>query len=284
MSASRMRLVLSTGLASTLMATAPAFAQQIAPSIDVPAAEVETVTQHAGPVYTFGLGAGFAPDYEGSDDYKAVPLWNLRAGNLYHPDTYVQLFGPLLRSNFLPDEHWRLGIAGRFIPERDDVDDNKVDDLKSVDASLFLGAMAGYDFLAGRQQDLSIMLNAMQDVASDNGFLGTIQGSYATALNNRTRLSLGVETTWASEDYMSSYFGIDANDAARSGLDRYNADEGFKDVALGASLSHAFSESWSVSVLGRYARLLNDAKDSPIVDDEGDANQFFAGVLANFTF
>jgi outer membrane protein len=283
MSAFRMRLILGTSLVAAL-AAAPAIAQQIAPSADVPSVEADTAVQHAGPVYTFGLGVGFAPDYEGSQDYKAVPLWNLRAGNLYHPDTYVQVLGPLLRSNFLPDEHWRLGIAGRFVPERDDVDNNKVDDLKSVDASLLLGAMAGYDFLAGRQQDLSIMLNAMQDVASDNGFLGTIQGSYATALNNRTRLSLGVETTWASEDYMSSYFGIDSNDAARSGLDRYNADEGFKDVAVGASLSHAFSESWSVSVLGRYARLLNDAKDSPIVDDEGDANQFFAGVLANFTF
>src|SRR3954462_3277897 len=38
-------------------------------------------------VYTLGLGVALAPDYEGSDDYRAVPLWNLRAGNLYHPDT-----------------------------------------------------------------------------------------------------------------------------------------------------------------------------------------------------
>jgi outer membrane scaffolding protein for murein synthesis (MipA/OmpV family) len=39
-----------------------------------------------------------------------------------------------------------------------------------------------------------------------------------------------------------------------------------------------------VSVLGRYARLLEDAADSPVVDDRGDENQLAAGVLANFLF
>ena len=36
---------------------------------------------------TVGLGAAFAPDYEGSDNSAFVPLWNLRLGNLYHPET-----------------------------------------------------------------------------------------------------------------------------------------------------------------------------------------------------
>lgn len=61
---------------------------------------------------TLGAGAGAAPDYEGSDDYELVPLWNLRVANLYHPKTFVQVIGPRLRSNFLPSDHWRLGLAG----------------------------------------------------------------------------------------------------------------------------------------------------------------------------
>jgi outer membrane scaffolding protein for murein synthesis (MipA/OmpV family) len=39
-----------------------------------------------------------------------------------------------------------------------------------------------------------------------------------------------------------------------------------------------------VAVLGTYARLLGDAEDSPIVDDVGDANQFFGGALINYRF
>lgn len=97
-------------------------------------------------------------------------------------------------------------------------------------------------------------------------------------------LEASVGSTWASEDYMSSYFGIDSADAARSGLDRFNADEGFKDVSLGGALNYRFLERWSVTALATYARLLGDAEDSPVVDDVGGANQFFAGALINYRF
>jgi outer membrane protein len=199
---------------------------------------------------TLGLGPGVAPDYEGSADYEAVPFWNLRLGNLYHPETYVQVVGPRLLSNFLPSDHWRLGLAGQFIKERDDVENNQVDDLKSVDASVMLGLIAGYDFLATPQNDLALEVEGRQDVANDNGFLGTIRGRYGSRLSERWRLDSFLSTTWASEDYMSSYFGIEAGDAARSGLDRFNADEGFKEVAFGATLTWRFLERWSATATG----------------------------------
>jgi MipA family protein len=276
--------VLGCGCGMIGLVTMPAVGQQVAPTFDVPAAHVALDPNRTGPVFTIGLGAAFAPDYEGSDDYQPVPLWNFRAGNLYDPETYVQLLGPTLRSNFLPSDHWRLGVSGRYIPERDDVDDDILDEFDSVDASILLGVMGGYDFIAGRQQDLGVMLDVKQDVSGDNGFLGTIQGFYGTAVGNRSRLGLGIETTWASEDYMGSYFGVSAGDAAQSGLDQFDADEGWKDVALSASYTYAFGERWSVTGVGRYARLLGDAEDSPVVDDRGDANQFVVGLLANFSF
>jgi outer membrane scaffolding protein for murein synthesis (MipA/OmpV family) len=39
-----------------------------------------------------------------------------------------------------------------------------------------------------------------------------------------------------------------------------------------------------VAVLGTCARPLGDAADSPIGDDVGDANQFFAGASINYQF
>jgi outer membrane protein len=225
-----------------------------------------------------------APDYEGSDHYEPVPLWNLSVGNLYHPKTYVQLLGPRLRSNFIPDDHWRLGLAGQFIRKRDDVENDRVDALESVDPSVMLGVVGGYDFLAEPQQDLILEVEARQDVANDNGFLATVRGVYAGRLTSSWRLVAFAGSTWASDDYMSSYFGIDAADAAASGLDEFNADEGIKDVNFGGALSYRFLERWSVAALGTYARLLGDAEDSPVVDDVGDANQFFGGVLVNYRF
>jgi outer membrane protein len=238
----------------------------------------------AGMNFTLGAGAGAAPDYEGSDDYELVPLWNLRVANLYHPKTFVQVIGPRLRSNFLPSDHWRLGLAGQFIKERDDVENDQVDDLEKVDSSLMLGVVGGYDFLADPQQDLALEVEARQDVANDNGFLATVRGIYGSRLTERWRFDGSVGSTWASEDYMSSYFGIDAADAARSGLDQFSADEGFKDISVAGALTYRLFERWSVSALANYTRLIEDAEDSPVVDDAGDENQFFAGALVNYRF
>jgi MipA family protein len=237
-----------------------------------------------GVSFTLGAGAGAAPDYEGSDDYEPVPLWNLRAANLYHPKTFVQVVGPRLRSNFLPSDHWRLGLAGQFIKKRDDVENDRVDELENVDASVMLGVVGGYDFLADQQQDLVLELEVRQDVANDNGFLATVRGIYGGRLTERWRFDASVGSTWASEDYMSSYFGIDAADAARSGLDQFSADEGFKDVSFGGALTYRILERWSVSGLASYTRLIDDAADSPLVDDVGNENQFFAGALVNYRF
>jgi outer membrane protein len=234
--------------------------------------------------YTVGVGVGVAPDYEGSKDYEAVPLWNLRVSNLYDPNTFVQILGPRLGSNFLPDPHWRLGVAAQYIKERNHVHDNQVDDLKTVDPSVMLGVVGGYDFLADPRENLALEVVARQDVANGNGFLGTIRGTYGTQLSTSWRLDTAIESTWASDDYMSSYFGINSNDAARSGLKQFNANAGFKDVTFGGTLTYRLFEHWSVSGLATYSRLLNDAADSPIVKDQGDKDQFFGGALVNYSF
>jgi outer membrane scaffolding protein for murein synthesis (MipA/OmpV family) len=136
---------------------------------DLDAPEQAEITTQAGPVYTFGLGVAYAPDYEGSEDYTAVPLWNLRASNLYHPDTFVQFLGPTLRSNLVPDDHWRLGISGRYQPDYDNVDNSRVQDIKDTEATGLLGLTVGYDLFAERAQDLAIELDAQYDVSHGNG-------------------------------------------------------------------------------------------------------------------
>jgi outer membrane scaffolding protein for murein synthesis (MipA/OmpV family) len=233
---------------------------------------------------TVGLGAAYVPDYEGSDDYKGVPLWNLNVGNLYHPETYVQIIGTTLRSNFLPDDHFQLGIGGRYLADYDNVDDNKVQDLRNTQEALLLGPTLGYDFIAGPQKDLAIELDALYDVEHGNG------GVLTPRLRGKMMLApgligeAGVSATWASDDYMSNWFGVNSRDATRAGLDTYNASEGFKDASIGGSLSYIFTPAWSITGIASYTRLLQDAEDSPIVQDQGSENQMMGGLLVNFRF
>ena len=50
------------------------------------------------------------------------------------------------------------------------------------------------------------------------------------------------------------------------------------------TVSYRFAEAWSLTGIVAYSRLFSQAADSPIVDDEGDENQFLAGLLVNYSF
>lgn len=261
---------------------APALAVDLITEIDTPQQAAGTAGN--GPSYTIGLGAGFAPDYEGSDDYGVVPLINLRAGNLYHPETFIQLLGPTLRSNFLADDHLRLGLSGRFLPDYDDVDDGRVRDLRDVDEALLLGVTAGYDFAAERGRDLALEVDAQYDVLHGNGGVVTPRLRWQAPLSQQLLVGASLSASWASGDYMSNRFGISAGEADRSGLDRYDADDGFKNAMANGTVTYRLSESLSLTGLAAFSRLFSQASDSPIVDDRGSENQFLGGLLVNYTF
>jgi outer membrane protein len=269
-------------VALALGAPSPACAQ----SLDVPAPADLPVPAavERGPRSTVGLGVGLAPDYEGSEDYRLVPLWQARVSDLYGPTTFLELFSTRLTSNLVPHRNLRLGPMLQYIPKRGSVDNDRVDDLENVDASVMLGVTGGWDFLVEPTRSFGVFVEARGDVAEDHGWLVTPGLRGRMPLAERLSLAGSLSTTWASEDYMSAYFGIDDADAERSGLDGYDADASFKDVALAAALTYDLTELFQIGLLGRYARLLDDAADSPIVDDEGDANQLFSGVLVNVRF
>ncbi len=235
--------------------------------------------------YTVGLGAALAPDYEGSDDYRVLPNWLLSANNLYDPNTFVRIAGPELRSNFVPHPQMRAGLWGKYVPERDNVDNNRVDNLDNTDMSVLLGATVGWDLFPQPAISLTPAIDAGFDVANGNGYLISPRLSYFNALPE-SKFSVGAElfTTYADDDYMQEYFGIGQRASARSGLDTYNADAGFKDFGFGVSTTYSFTDHWSTTLAAQYKRMLGDAEDSPVVSDEGNENQFLAAFTVNYKF
>lgn len=238
----------------------------------------------APPPFSIGAGAAILPDYEGSDDYTLLPALSVRAAGFAGDETFVNINGLRLRSNLLPDEHWRLGVIGGYLDDYDDVDDSRVQDLRGVDKAVLFGLTAAYDFLAGWTNDLLVEVDAQYDIWEGNGGTVTPRFSYSRMFPGFILAEVSVSTTWASQDYMSERFGISGDDASRSGLDAYDADDGFKDVGLSLNVTVPLSESFSVTGFGAYSRLLGDAADSPIVDDRGDEGQLVGGVLLNYSF
>ncbi len=225
-----------------------------------------------------GAGAGMAPDYEGSNDYEAVPL--PYASVTWSNHMAINLLGNKAKVNLIPSPTWKAGLIGEYIAERDDVDNDRVDRLEDVDTSIMLGGFFGFQY-----ENWSASIEAMQDVADGNdGAIVRLNGGYKIPIDQTWNLSLGVFTTWADDDYMEAYFEIDAADAARSGLQTFSADSGFKDVGLNLTASYKPWDHWGFMGLASYKRMLEDAEDSPVVDDEGDANQFSGGILVFYKF
>jgi len=250
----------------------------LAQDIEMPTESVAKEVPEGKGVYAIGLGAATAPEYEGSEDnqFYLLPYVSLRFAN----HMSVDLIANTLKANLIPSPTFRLGPIAQYIGERDNVDNNKVDKLDKVDASFMLGGFAELEvdhFMAS--------IEAMKDVADGNdGSIVRLRVGYKIPFNKTWILSITAYTTWADDDYMSAYFEVDQKNSLKSGLKQYDADSGFKDFGITLPLLYNASPHWSIMGVVGYKRLIGDAADSPIVDDEGDENQFVGGAFAIYRF
>lgn len=233
-----------------------------------------------------GLGVGSVPDYEGSDNNEGTiaPFgrYNWASGR------YISLGGTAnaeraarLKLNVLTrDTAWEFGPVLQYRLKRDDVDNNKVDRMKEVDAATEAGA-----FLGWKLDRLSLSTTYVTDISGEHdGDVWYFNGYYAIPVDERFKLALGAHMTWASDDYMETYFGVNSADAARSGFPQYKASSGIKDSGLSVIGQYKFNQSWGMAAVVNYTRMLNDAEDSPLVKDAGEKNQYKAVLAVTYSF
>lgn len=231
------------------------------------------------------LGAGMAPDYEGSDDYEAVPLI---AAKLEYDGYYLETQGLGLRANVSPFSGFEFGPAISYKSGRDDdVDNPRVAALREIDSTLEGGVFFKFNMgrLLGTSDQLAFNLDLMADAGdAHEGYTLKFGPAYSFAATDTLRLGVSLSATYASEDYNQTYFGIDADNAARSGLARYDAEAGIKDVGIGVNAMYSLNQNWGLTANAQYKQIVGDAADSPIVDQEGSAGQAFLGLGVLYRF
>lgn len=226
---------------------------------------------------TLGAGIGAGPDYEGANEYGPRPILVARAS---FGDQSVELRGTSLRATLLKAGMFSAGPVVNYRFPRNDVAEDAVDDLDNIDAAVEVGG-----FVRFFNKGLIAGLTATHDVAgTHDGYLISGQLGFRKQVLPLLASTITVSTTYANGDYMDTYFGIDAGDAVASGLDEFDADAGFKDVGVALNLQHGRREGWGLTGILSYKRLLDDAEDSPIVDDVGNANQIFGGAALTYSF
>lgn len=239
----------------------------------------ESKSPESGKRITVGAGIAVVPDYEGSDDYEAAPLLHFRMA--WANGRYLDFTGNRVKFNVMKDSNLSLGPELRVRAKRDDdVEEDAVAEMEEVDRAVELGGFVSYNL----GSNFEVGAKLLQDVADGHdGYLLGLNVGYKI-YREKMVVVLTASTTYASNDYMNTYFSVNGNNVGNSSLDYYDADEGFKDVGLTCAIVYQFNERWGATGILGYTRLIGDAADSPVVDDVGDANQLLGGIMGTYRF
>ena len=244
----------------------------------------ETVFSEGRWGVSVGGFAGFAPAYEGSDEFRFVGY------PLILPKYYGDNYDPNVRSRVdfrsIDDVRFsllRLGgldvgpLAGYSFGRDEDLA-NRLTGMGDVDGGITVGGFASYTF---EPFFVDIAYNTQVTGDTDTGYTLRFGAGIETNLSERMVASAYVGSTYASADYMDAYFSVTPAQSAASGLAVYDASSGIKNVGLDLGLDYRMTDRVTLKSKAGYYRLLGDAADSPVT---ASRNQFSGGLGVTYTF
>lgn len=204
-----------------------------------------------------GAGAMYAPKYEGSDEFKVMPVPFIAGSigpiNLEPLGVSVDVFEA---------QGFKASLKASYEFGRDEDDSKYLKGLGDIDGSALLGGKVAYEW-----GPIEVYGSVDKWVGGSDGLTGTV-GANVNHQIDRFLLGAGASATFADDNHMKDYFGVTAAQSARSGLREHRAEAGLKRVDLEASVTYLVSESWIIRGQAGVGFLTGDAKDSPIVRDD----------------
>ena len=246
------------------------------------ACAAQTVSAQEPPRNLVSLGAISLPEFEGSADQALRPFALARVD--FGRYGSLRVAGQTVLYNVLAENsRWSFGPVLSMRAARDDsVEDPVVRLLRKVDGTVEAGAFVEYrltDTLM-RGDRLSVGL----DVKGGEGNQVTWGVLYQGAKAGNFQYGVDLRMTYANDKHMATYFSVDADNSARSGLPTYTASAGLKSTTLGFTSSYDLSPQWTLIARLGFTRLAADAADSPIVRLRGDANSTAVGLAVGYRF
>lgn len=229
-------------------------------------------------------GAGLVPDYLGSDHKKLVPYFQ---GRIAKGNYYGAFEGNALRFNVLNSPKFHLGPVLEIRRGRKNVHDPAVSRMDHISRSVAAGAFLEYEHVGkDPRYGERVTLSLAEGVGGrKSGFAATLRGVLRRPLkfvDPGLILSVEGDTVYAGGRYMQTYFGITPADSLASGLPEFHARPGFRSIGAAVSLTQFLSRHWSVGVVTHYARLLGDARRSPVTSIAGSPNQLFVALTVGY--
>lgn len=236
-----------------------------------------------------GLSLGAVPQYEGSKDHSTAVFLT---GKVNYNNMYLESLrtttGGALRLNLSPLRPIEFGpVLSHNFARDNDVDNSRVKNMRKIDDAYEIG---GFVRLPNRKvlqenDELALDIQMVTDVSGvHDGTLITFGPTYAYDTNPNLNIKTSLLTTYVTDDYNKTYFGVSTRDSTLSGLNTYSADGGFQNVTLGLDTHYKLNERWGILGMAQYRQLLNDAGNSPVVKDGGNSSQFLIGAGVAYSF
>lgn len=208
-------------------------------------------------------GAGVAPKYFGSDDYRVGPTGSFGFNGLSFGSVQTGAAdGPV---HYAPG--FAVGGAFRFIPKREGKDE--LTGMEDVKASLELGLRAHYT-----EEFWHVFATVRYGVIGHKAIAGEVGADVIWRDPSGLVLNAGPRAEFGNGRFNRTYFGVTPGEANQNRAP-YTLSGGFHSVGLEVGAYQPLSADWGLTGAVRYDRLRGDAGRSPIVQNR---NQFSAQI------
>lgn len=223
-------------------------------------AQDETVSApEPGLVFEAGGGISYDPAYEGASTYVFNPWPIVRLKRLTLPNGFT-IGGKETGFSVKP--------SFRMLDARSARDFPKLSGLKRVHSAIELGLGASYT-----ERYWSVFAEARRGVKGHAGFVGEAGADAIMRPMDGLTVKAGPRVSFASANYMKTYFGVTPGEAARSGMPAFAPGSGIKSVGAEVAVRYDLDPDWALEGAASYSRLVGDAGKSPVTK-KGSQDQF----------
>lgn len=226
-----------------------------------------------------GAIVGVRPAYEGAEKYAVMPFPLIDA--IWRDRVFLSTQNGIGAWAYRRNGFSVGGALNYEFGRAESLDRSELDGLGDVD-----GAAQARLLLEYRTGPLRLDATLARALGGSDGTTARLGAGFDFPLTEKLRLTPGIAAVWADDNYMESYFGVTAAQAAQSrarlgaaaGKTAFDAKSGLKNVDLSLMAQYSLTPKWSLRGGGGVQFLLGDAADSPI--SKRDAAPFASFGLA----
>lgn len=203
-----------------------------------------------------GAGVIYRPKYEGSGEMEISPVPFVSA--TFFDRLTIDPTGIGLKVYERGPFELDVNVGYDLGRSEDDSDDLR--GLGNIDAAATIGGKASINY-----GPATFFVSIDKMVGGSDGLVGKAGLELMQPVTETIILGAGVSATYADKNHMEAYYGIDADQAARSGYSTYEAGAGMKSIDLSVSATYLINDNWTLRGEQKLGIIIGDAADSPIV-------------------